>query len=254
MGKPQHLHLRPSGRAPAIRRPILPADRLRGGLLAAGAAGLAAMLACRFLLPASAGMGWGLAVLGFGLVWLLTGRAMRHAYPHPRIGFCNALTLVRAALACALIAPLLSGQTAGWLVAGIAGVALTLDGADGWAARRQGLASDFGARFDMEADSLLALILSLHVVAGSAVGAEGLVLGLARYVFLAAMPVWPWLTRPLPQKFRRKAICVAQMLALILLQLPVLSPDAAILLARLTAALIIWSFAVDILWLRERAA
>ena len=37
---------------------------------------------------------------------------------------------------------------------------LALDGLDGWAARRQGLVSAFGARFDMEVDALLILALA----------------------------------------------------------------------------------------------
>lgn len=253
MGKPHDVQDHQTAPAPAVRRQAAPDVRLRRGLLAAGLAGLGAMAGCGVLLASSRPFGWGLAVAGFALVWLLLGHKMRQSYPHPRLGACNALTLIRVALALALLPPLLAGDPGGWPVAIVAGVALALDGVDGWAARRQGLVSDFGARFDMEADSLLALILSLHVVAASAVGAEGLILGLARYVFLAAMLVWPWLAAPLPQKFRRKAICVVQMLALILLLLPMLTPDAAILLARLAAALVVWSFAVDVLWLRERA-
>ena len=252
MGNPQHLQDSRPARA-AVRRRVAPADPLRRGLLAAGLAGLVAMLACRLLLDRSGDLVWGVAALGFALIWLIVARQMRQTYPHGRVGACNAVTLIRVALALALVPPLLAGQPAGWIVAGVAGVALTLDGVDGWLARRQGLVSDFGARFDMEADSILALILSLHVVAGSAVGAEGLILGLARYAFLGAMLIWPWLAAPLPQKFRRKTICVVQMVALILLLLPILTPDAAILVARLAAALVVWSFAVDILWLRERA-
>ncbi|WP_299841726.1 CDP-alcohol phosphatidyltransferase family protein [uncultured Paracoccus sp.] len=252
MGNPQHLQEGRPGRS-AVHRGNAPADPLRWGLLAAGLAGLAAVLACQLLLDISGALLWGLAALGFALIWLIVARQMRRGYPHGRIGACNAVTLIRVALALALVPPLLAGQPAGWIVAGIAGVALVLDGLDGSLARRQGLVSDFGARFDMEADSILALILSLHVVAGSAVGAEGLILGLARYAFVGAMLLWPWLSAPLPQKFRRKTICVVQMVALILLLLPILTPDAAILVARLAAALVVWSFAVDILWLRGRA-
>ncbi|MFH7468205.1 CDP-alcohol phosphatidyltransferase family protein, partial [Pseudomonas syringae group genomosp. 7] len=77
-------------------------------------------------------------------------------------------------------------------------------GVDGWLARRSGLVSRFGARFDMEVDAALALILSLHLLAGTAVGAEALVLGLARYAFVAAGLAWPWLSADLPPTDRRK--------------------------------------------------
>ena len=36
-----------------------------------------------------------------------------------------------------------------------------LDGVDGWLARRSGIASAFGARFDMEIDALLILVLAV---------------------------------------------------------------------------------------------
>ena len=141
-------------------------------------------------------------MLGTVLAWLLVCAAvaalMRRGYPHDRLGGCNAVTLLRAALACALLMPLMAGDAAGWGVAGVAAVALVLDGVDGHLARRSVLVSRFGARFDMETDAALALVLSLHVVAGTAVGAEGLVLGLPRYAFLLAGAVLPWLRADLP--------------------------------------------------------
>ena len=45
--------------------------------------------------------------------------------------------------------------------AALATVSLSLDGVDGWLARRQGLCSDFGGSFDMEVDSVFALLLVL---------------------------------------------------------------------------------------------
>ena len=131
----------------------------------------------------------------------------------------------------------------------IAATALALDGLDGWLARRSGLASAFGARFDMEVDAALALILALHALAGTAVGPEVLLLGLARYAFVAAMAPWPWLARPLPQRFRRKAVCVLQLAALIVLLLPPLPPEAAVTLARIATVALAYSFGADILWL-----
>lgn len=250
MTNPPHLPARQPGLSlPSQAR----TSRLRRGLLGAGLAGLAAIWGARMLLGPVEGWAWAIAAAGFAAIWGLVVWQMRRSYPHDRIGACNVITLLRAALAMSLLAPLLGGQAAGWAVAGAAALALALDGADGWMARQQGLTSDFGARFDMETDAILALILSLHVYLGSAVGAEGLILGLARYAFVAAAVIWPWLAAPLPQRFRRKAICVLQLAALILLQLPILPPDAAIILTRLVAALLVWSFAVDILWLRERA-
>lgn len=197
---------------------------------------------------------WAVASAGFVALSALILGQMRRAYPHARIGGCNAVTLLRAAIVCALIAPLLAGHAAGWTVAAAALAALALDGVDGWLARRSGLVSDFGARFDMEVDAAFALVLALHVWLGTALGPQVLLLGLARYGFVAAAALLPWLRAPLPQRFRRKLICVLQIAALIGLQTPVLTGGAAMLLAWAAIAAVIGSFAVDIRWLWRRRA
>ncbi|PHQ72091.1 MAG: CDP-alcohol phosphatidyltransferase [Paracoccus sp.] len=215
--------------------------------------GVAMMQLCRHGGAEGNATGWWIAsalyLAGSGAVLML----MRRFYPHSRIGGCNAVTLLRAALVAALLPPLAAGEAAGLTVAVIGGAALALDGVDGWLARRSGLASGFGARFDMEVDASLALILSLHILSGTKVGAEILLLGLTRYVFVAAGVVWPALTAPLPPRFRRKLICVVQLATLVLLQLPALPADLTIWLARLTGAALLWSFAVDIRWLWRHA-
>lgn len=174
-------------------------------------------------------------------------------YPHSRLGGCNTVTLLRAALVAALLMPLADGRAAGCAVAVLATVALALDGVDGWLARRSGLVSRFGARFDMEVDAALALVLALHVMAGTPVGSEVLVLGLIRYVFVLAAWGWPWLRGDLAPSRRRKVVCVLQLSVLIALQIPAVPSDAAILLARGAAMALIWSFAIDIIALRKDA-
>lgn len=219
------------------------------GILSAGAAALAltwltalmlgqqpAYLAPLLFLPAL------LAVIGL---------AQRH-YSHGRFGAANAITLMRMAMATALLASVWVGQVTGWSVALVAGLSLALDGVDGFLARRQRLCSDFGARFDMEVDAALALILALHALKGDPVGAEILILGIMRYLFVAAMAFLPWLTRPLFPSWRRKAICVLQIATLIALQLPVMPDGAGITLARIAAIALVWSFLRDVLWLRAR--
>ncbi|WP_235829826.1 CDP-alcohol phosphatidyltransferase family protein [Frigidibacter oleivorans] len=177
------------------------------------------------------------------------GRGRSGTYPHGRLGLCNAVTLTRAALAASLLAPALAGTPRPGLCLALTLVALALDGVDGWLARQAGLASRFGARFDMETDSLLALVLALLAMQTAGLGPWVLVLGLPRYVFWAAMWVWPWLDGPLPPRRSRRWICVVQIGALAALQLPGLWPAAAALAVPLAAgalALVLWSFAVDI--------
>lgn len=189
-------------------------------------------------------------LLAVGAIGVLMGRA----YPHPRLGMCNLVTLLRAALVAALIGPLLSHDPAGYGVALIGTIALALDGVDGWLARRSGLVSDFGARFDMEVDAAFALVLALNALlaTGIGIGVELAILGSARYGFVAAGLFWPWLAAPLPPRFSRKAVCVLQIAVLLILQLPELPGFAPLWLARLAAVALIWSFARDVLWLWRR--
>ena len=102
--------------------------------------------------------------------------------------------------------------------------ALLLDGADGWAARRQRLASAFGARFDMEVDALAILVLAVTVVKAQAVPYWVLAIGVMRYLYLAAALVLPLLRRPLPPRpiadRRRKTVAVIQSLALLIALAP----------------------------------
>lgn len=173
---------------------------------------------------------------------------------------CHRVTLVRAGLVGLLTGVLAAPQTLpalGWTVLGLALVALALDGVDGWLARRQGTASAFGARFDMEVDAALIAVLAGLAWVGGKAGAWVLALGLMRYGFVAAARVWPWLAAPLPHSLRRKAVCVLQVAVLAALMAPVLVPPATTVMAAGALAALTWSFAVDVLWLwryRPRAA
>jgi phosphatidylglycerophosphate synthase len=191
-----------------------------------------------------------LFLFGVGLLWV----QMPRNYPHPRFGACNAVTLLRAGLGATLLTPILVVGAAdnamnGWAVALVASAALSLDGVDGWLARRSRLNSAFGARFDMEVDAALALLLSLLALAAGEVGPVVLVLGLMRYTFVAASWVVPWMAAPLPDRFGRKAVCVIQIAALIALQTPIVTGALAISIALGAALALIWSFGRDILWL-----
>jgi hypothetical protein len=112
----------------------------------------------------------------------------------------------------------------------------------------EGLTSAFGARFDMETDA--AWRLSLRRMSGwGMTGAEVLILGLMRYVFVLGFWPFPWLAAPLPERFGRKLVCVVQIAALILLQVPDLPRAMALMIAWPAVAALIWSFGRDTLWL-----
>jgi phosphatidylglycerophosphate synthase len=193
-------------------------------------------------------------VLYLGLNGILL-RGLTLHYPHDRLGLCNVVTHFRATLTAGLAAVIPTAQALtadpllAWSVVAIATIALACDGIDGWAARRSGLASSFGARFDMEVDSILALLLALIVWQTGKVGDWVLLLGLMRYLFVAATWLLPWLNCPTPPRFSGKLVCVIQIAALIALAAPVVTGLWAVGLAAGVLALVIWSFGVDIRYL-----
>jgi phosphatidylglycerophosphate synthase len=215
-------------------------------LLSVGIVTLTALMPGAAIVPTMA------AFLSFAVGSALAASALHRDYPHPHLGLCNAVTLSRLALTTALVAPLVASSGTSWFVFGIATIALTLDGFDGWLARRQGKASNFGARFDMEVDSLLALLLALSAALGSGAGVAAILLGLPRYIFAAAGWAFPFMRRDVPERFSRKVVCVLQLGALIALQAPILPDGVALVLVPVVTALLAASFAVDVAWLWRR--
>lgn len=189
-----------------------------------------------------------LPVLVFVVIAAICMRGLLYTYPHDVLGACNAVTLARAALVAVLAGATLVPASA-WAIFGIATVAFALDGLDGWLARRAGLSSDFGARFDMEVDALLGAVLALVLLVSGTVSAEILVLGFARYVFVLASFIWPALQGRLPESFRRKAGCVVQIAALIILLFPLTPTWLLAPMALVGAAVLLYSFAVDAIYL-----
>ena len=151
------------------------------------------------------------------------------------------------ALLAAMLIPNLEVNAANAVV--IASVAAALDGVDGWIARRTQTASAFGARFDMETDALLILVLAALVWTSGKAGVWVLASGLMRYAFAAAAAIWPWLHEPLEPSRRRQTVCVVQVVTLIAALLPSLGPATASAVAAAGLSALTWSFLVDILWL-----
>ena len=169
-------------------------------------------------------------------------------HPHARFGAANRVTLLRlgmTALLAALLGETLS--TAAWRnVVVVATASASFDAVDGWLARRSGLASAFGARFDMESDAAFTLVLSALVFQSGQVGVWVLASGLMRYAFVAAARRWPWLAGPLRPSRRRQTACVVQIATLIACLSPAVPPALAAVLAATSLALLAWSFAVDV--------
>jgi phosphatidylglycerophosphate synthase len=189
------------------------------------------------------------ALLAYTAIAVLVIMGIGHHVPHHRFGPANSLTLFRASYVALLVgmmaeATSLSG-TERWLFVGTGIAALLLDGADGWVARRSGFASPFGARFDMEVDSLLVLALAALVWRAGQAGGWVLTCGLLRYTFVVAGWVWPLLAAPLPPSFRRKAICVAEIIVLLIALAPPVGPGLGGALCLGGLIVLVYSFAAD---------
>jgi phosphatidylglycerophosphate synthase len=172
-----------------------------------------------------------------------------------RVGYANLVTGFRLLLV-ALIASTMGGPPStaiAWSVIVVSTVAALLDIADGQIARRTGTSTPFGARFDMEVDALLILVLSLLVWRYGKAGSWVVASGLLRYAFVAAGWLLPWLSQPLPPSMRRKTICVVQIVVLIVALGPVIPRWLSVASTAVALALLTWSFASDTAWLWRHA-
>jgi polyisoprenoid-binding protein YceI len=223
----------------------------------AGAAALAAGLSLTVALFADPGAMYlatalALLVAGTAGLALLAPRALARHHPHDTLGSANRVTLLRAA-GLAPLAALAVGAAEpalAWFAVTLATALAVLDGVDGRLARRTGLSSAFGARFDMETDALLILVLSVLVWAWGKAGAWVLLSGVLRYAFVAAAAVWAWLGGALPSSRRRQTVCVLQVVCLILPLVPSMPPEAGAGVAGFGLAALVGSFLVDVRWLR----
>jgi phosphatidylglycerophosphate synthase len=192
------------------------------------------------------------ALVGCGALNRAMGRAGVGA-----LGPADRVTLTRAALVggvAALSADSLAGaagrrgQVA--LLVGLAVVALVLDGVDGRVARHSGTSSSLGARFDMEVDAFLILVLSVFLA--PRFGGWVLAMGLMRYAFVAAYRVLPWMRRTLPPRFWGKVVATAAGIALVAAASGVLPRPVALAGLLVALALLVESFGRSVLWLWRR--
>lgn len=197
-------------------------------------------------------VGWPALGAGAAAYLLLAGmvaaRAPTRDTPRRRLGAANRVTLVRAWMGCVLLVLALGAAAepaAQWTMIVLATVALSLDGVDGALARRYGQQSRFGARFDMETDAALLMVLCLAVWLGGKLGPWVLAIGAMRYVFVAAGRVWPALRGELPASLARRVVCVVQGIALCIALGPIVPSWLAATVVAIALVLLAWSFARD---------
>ncbi|MEV1287408.1 CDP-alcohol phosphatidyltransferase family protein [Micromonospora sp. NPDC049679] len=130
-------------------------------------------------------------------------------------------------------------------------VALVLDGVDGYVARRTGTASALGARFDMEVDAFLLLVLSVYLM--PLTGGWVLTIGAMRYAFVVAIWVLPWMRGTLPPRYWRKVVAAVQGVVLVFAMADVSPRPLMAVVVAASLALLVESFGRDVVWLwRER--
>lgn len=134
----------------------------------------------------------------------------------------------------------------------IAIVAMILDAVDGQVARHTGTVSELGARFDMEVDAFLILVLSVYVA--RSMGAWVLAIGVMRYAYVAASWALGWMHGPLPRRYWRKVVAATQGIVLVCASAGVLPAPLVLVALAAALALLVESFARDTVWLwRHRA-
>nr|WP_205864417.1 CDP-alcohol phosphatidyltransferase family protein [Planosporangium mesophilum] len=196
--------------------------------------------------------GW-LTGAGYGLVVcaaLSTGLSRAGA---GALGPADRVTLTRATLVGGVAALTVDSferpAPVGVLVA-LASVALVLDAVDGAVARRTGTVSALGARFDMEVDAFLILVLSVDVA--RPVGTWVLAIGAMRYAFVAAGWVLPWMRGALPPRYWRKVVAATQGIVLVAATADVLPRPLTAAAVAVSLALLVESFGRDVGWLWYR--
>src|SRR6185503_9790696 len=235
----------------------LPVAPLRASAVTATVAGVAGAFvlaeASRSLLPVGDLYAVKAAAI-FAIVMLFALGFLARDHPYPRFGPANQVTTLRAVLV-ALVAALIGEPrfpAVATSAAAAGAVISVLDGVDGWLARRFRVASAFGARFDMEIDALLILMLSILVSEFGKAGPWVMLSGLLRYIFIGAGRYWPRLREPLFASRRRQAVCVVQILALVVAILPAVQPPLSTAVSAAALAALAFSFLVDTRWLLER--
>ncbi|MET8766535.1 CDP-alcohol phosphatidyltransferase family protein [Streptomyces sp. NPDC004658] len=208
------------------------------------------------LLGSAIGMGpagW-LTGLAFAFAtWAVLSRAV-HRSRLRSFGPANRVTLGRATLVggvTALVADSFESAPPVTLLVALTAVALLLDGVDGKVARRTGTSSALGARFDMEVDAFLILVLSVYV--STQLGPWVLLIGGMRYAFVAAARLAPWLTAPLPPSFARKTVAAVQGVCLLVAGADLLPHAANLTIVLLALGSLVWSFGRDVRWLWANA-
>ncbi|MGI5237734.1 CDP-alcohol phosphatidyltransferase family protein [Dactylosporangium sp. CA-139066] len=213
--------------------------------------GLIFHVAVLAVLAASAGLGTAGWVVGLssGLVtFVALGHGLQRSGAQT-FGAANWVTATRAGLVggvAALTADSFTRPAPVTVLCTLSAIALALDAVDGNVARRTGGVTQLGARFDMETDAWLILVLSAFVA--ESVGAWVLAIGAMRYVIWLATSLVPWLRGPVPPRYWRKVVAAMQGVTLAIAASGLLPPAVATAAVAVALLFLVESFGSEVLW------
>lgn len=183
---------------------------------------------------------------GLVAVSVVIGRSVSQANGQP-LTLATVVTLSRGAALMVFAGFLPGGLPPGrfvWLPAALFAFAAGLDAVDGWIARRMDSVSELGGRLDTEMDGLTVLFGTIFVVGTDLVPAVFLLVGIARYLFVAGI----WLrkrrgldVKPLPPSQLRRLLGGLAMGAIWLALLP--TPGSTV--SRLFAVVVLVPFVLN---------
>jgi CDP-diacylglycerol--glycerol-3-phosphate 3-phosphatidyltransferase len=185
--------------------------------------------AWRWAMPVALAMGFTLTVLRRSLP---DNHRRGETALFPHLGLANAVTLLRGCLLGILAGFLLFPRPAGglaWLPVLIYTAAAATDFVDGYLARVTNQPTLLGERLDMEFDALGALLAVSLAVAYGQLPAWALLMGLARYLFVAGLAWRVWRGLPvyhLPSSTYGRIVAALFMSFVAVVLWPVLDPTA----------------------------
>lgn len=203
------------------------------------------------LLAVSVGLGtagWLVGLVSGGVTFVALGHGLQRS-GLAAFGAANWVTQLRAGLVggvAALTADSFGRPVPVAVFCALSAVALALDAVDGNVARRTGGVTALGARFDMETDAWLILVLSAYVA--ESVGPWVLAIGAMRYVIGVATWLVPWLRGPVPPRYWRKVVAAMQGVTLAVAASGLLPAAVTTTAVAIALLFLVESFGSEVLW------
>jgi CDP-diacylglycerol--glycerol-3-phosphate 3-phosphatidyltransferase len=191
------------------------------------------------------------------VLWLHLGKNHRAGEEEvlPGLGWGNYLSLLRSCFIAGLMGFLFSPWPTGWLAwlpTIFYGLAVTVDFFDGYVARLTNHVTLLGETLDMSFDSVGMLAAALLAAQYGQVPAWYILIALARYLFLAGLWLRKQYGKPifeLPKSNRRRFLAGMQMGFTAVILWPILSPPGTWIAATLFGSSLLFSFAIDWLYI-----